>query len=410
MDRKSIISFPLLRDPYLTIMFKNKIFTTFLTLSIFFGFTTPALAAQSCPYGSIQIRVQRDQSDPWKESMNGCYQNFRVGAMANNSGRFVEDNQVNKDDTFASFKVTRPDGSELRLRNGEYVYPTMNGTYRVEAKIKEEDEEDITGGACPYNGHNTATVEIQCGSYTPPSYPSNQCPYTQIVARVHRNDSEPWAPSIHLSCGDQFKVGGFFNNSGSWPTNKDQDLNLEVTDPNGYKSRYYNGDWVQASKSGTYTLRASSTLNQCSLSDYAYAYVNCPNPAPSPQPTSYPQPQNNPYQCRYQSTQARARGTNTDWQEKLNLTCGDFFFLGGFHDQNFAQLAGDIVAKVTNPGGRELFFRNGEVIQALIPGTYRLNVYTEGQAGPACLSQAEVQVHCNNWDWNWFQWLVDWWQ
>ena len=79
----------------------------------------------SCPYSSVQARVQKNEQDPWKQNMWVLIgESFRVGAFKNGWGLFV--------DCCATIAVTTPTGGVYYPANGSYVSASVAGTYRID--------------------------------------------------------------------------------------------------------------------------------------------------------------------------------------------------------------------------------------------------------------------------------------
>jgi hypothetical protein len=92
---------------------------------LFILWTNPA-HAQGCPYGSVQARVQPNETVHWSPTLTvQVGQAFRVGSFMNNSGQFVDCPSC------APITVTAPGGGTFSAANGSYVTASLAGTYRV---------------------------------------------------------------------------------------------------------------------------------------------------------------------------------------------------------------------------------------------------------------------------------------
>lgn len=83
----------------------------------------PVAQAQSCPYSSVQARVQAHILDPWKQTMSVIQkQRFRVGGFYNGTGMLAPNS--------VTLRVTGPGGYVVNPPvNGVYVDAPYAGTY-----------------------------------------------------------------------------------------------------------------------------------------------------------------------------------------------------------------------------------------------------------------------------------------
>lgn len=220
----------------------------------------------------------------------------------------------------------------------------------------------------------------------------NSCTHESTQARVQNNISTPWSSEINVGCDRKFNVGSFHNNSGQFAN----DTWLYVYGPGNFGAYFKNGQTVEVSQNGTYYLNVTTgenTSRKCS--DSAVVNVVCPASTPTPQHTNA---------CPYGSTQARVqRNIDDPWKQQMDLSCGDKFNVGSFHDGT-GQFATDTKLRVEGP--RVLFvtrlnhdFSNGQSIRAWFPGKYTLFVTTEGKRGSACEQKATVNVTCSRFWW-----------
>lgn len=104
-----------------------------------------------------------------------------------------------------------------------------------------------------------------------------------------------------------------------------------------------------------------------------------------------------PQTCAYSSTQARVKRIgHHPWEQHLNLSCGESFEVGGFHDQT-GQYANDVTIQVTGPDFNQSNYRNGDKFTFHVPGQYQVIVTTNSQPSHqygACWDRATVTVSC----------------
>jgi len=190
--------------------------------------TVTAIAETSCPYTSVQARVQRNLQDPWKTSMTVFQgENFHIGAMKNGWGQFVDccNNTI--------LRVTAPNGVVTTPPNDSYLNASQIGTY---------------------------TIRAICGSLSDTAYVTvvplgSACPYGSIQARIQLHEQDAWRQSVTLVQGQRFRIGGFYDSTSILAPNG---ITLQVTGPNGYiLNPPVNGVYVDAPYAGTYTLRAT---------------------------------------------------------------------------------------------------------------------------------------------------------
>jgi hypothetical protein len=87
---------------------------------------TVTVAPPSCPYGSIQARVQRNEQEHWTPALTiGLGESFRVGGFRDNSGLFA--------DCCVGLRVTGPNGYDIAPPIGSYLTPPEPGTYALTA-------------------------------------------------------------------------------------------------------------------------------------------------------------------------------------------------------------------------------------------------------------------------------------
>lgn len=97
----------------------------------------------------------------------------------------------------------------------------------------------------------------------------------------------------------------------------------------------------------------------------------------------------NPPSCSWTSTQARVQRPDRPWRQSLNLTCGESFNVGSFHNDT-GEFANDTRLRITGPGGLNVNRSNGQSITTSQPGTYTLLVTTNNQSGANCEDVATV--------------------
>ncbi len=105
----------------------------------------------SCPYGSIQSRVQQNAQQPWSPAITiALGQSFTVGAFHDGSGQLVS--------CCTSIRVTGPSGFTSSPGNLGTVTPPSAGTYQVTAtcgSIAGTATVTVTGGSCSCGGGST---------------------------------------------------------------------------------------------------------------------------------------------------------------------------------------------------------------------------------------------------------------
>jgi photosystem II stability/assembly factor-like uncharacterized protein len=176
----------------------------------------------SCPYASLQTRVQRDNTQPWAQSISITQgQTFTVGTFQNGSGQLTS--------CCTSITVTGPNGYSASPGNLGVINPPYAGTYTIR-------------GACGSLAEN-ATVVVN---------PAASCPYSSLQTRVQRDNTQPWAQSTSINLGQSFSVGTFQNGSGQLTSCC---TTITVTGPNGYSASPANLSVVTPPYAGTYTVR-----------------------------------------------------------------------------------------------------------------------------------------------------------
>jgi ribosome modulation factor len=178
--------------------------------------------AASCPYSTIQTRVQPNASTPWTQTLTiNQGQSFTVGSFYNGTGQLTT--------CCTAISVTGPNGYAVTPANLGVITPPTAGTYTVRA----------TCGAVT----ETATVTVV----------GTSCPFTSIQTRVQPNASTPWTQTLTITQGGSFTVGSFKN---GWGVLTDCCTTISVTGPNGYSASPANLGVVTPPASGTYTVRA----------------------------------------------------------------------------------------------------------------------------------------------------------
>jgi len=211
-----------------------------------------------------------------------------------------------------------------------------------------------------------------------------QCSYGSTQARVQNNVNIPWQPSIAVGCEKSFRVGGFHNGTGQFAS----DVTLHVTGPNYFGAYFKNGDTVQVSSAGDYTLTVETSNQQGGgCTEQARISVVCPNTPPVvPQAV----------QCAYGSTQARVQNNGqTPWAPSTAIGCERVFNVGSFHNGT-GQFAPDTYLYVSGPGIGS-YYTNGQQVRipdAIQNGTYTLSVSTYNGSGSACSEAASVSYNC----------------
>ncbi len=223
---------------------------------------------------------------------------------------------------------------------------------------------------------------VLVGFLLPSSVSAAQCSYGSTQARVQHNVSVPWQPSIVVGCEKSFRVGGFHNGTGQFAN----DVSLQVTGPNYFGAFFQNGDTVQVSSPGDYTVTVR-TNNQDGggCTEQAHVSVVCQNITPVP-----------PQQCAYGSTQARVQNNlQSPWAPNIAVGCERIFNVGSFHNGT-GQFSNDTTLYVSGPGIGG-YYANGQTVQIpsyVTQGNYSLNVTTTNQSGHACSEQANVSFTC----------------
>lgn len=338
----------------------HAIFTG-IVLALSFTFVPAVSANTQCQYANTQARVQKDITDPWKESVIiGCERSFNVGSFHNGTGQFADD---------TTLRVTGPNGFNKTYGNGETVRVQANGKYRLDVTTNGQ-----FGSACT----QTAFAHVYCQQPEPGS-----CTYNSTQARVQKDITDPWKQHIAVGCGRSFNVGSFHDDTGQFAG----DTRLRVTGP-GHDTFYRNGDTVRVTNNGRYTLSVH-TNNQRgdACRQQATVDVTC---APTPTATPTPAPQD----CPYSSTQSRVQKTvNQPWQQELVIACGETFNVGSFHDHT-GQFAGDTTIHVTGPYGFSYTPNNADTVRIVWPGAYTVRVVTPGHHGPTCMDESRVTAVC----------------
>jgi len=81
--------------------------------------------------------------------------------------------------------------------------------------------------------------------------------------------------------------------------------------------------------------------------------------------------------CPYDSTEARVRKNPGDtWLQSMELVCGESFYVGSFHNNNFTKFANDTVMRVTPPVGVDKYLGNNQIYQTSALGKYDVYVGT----------------------------------
>lgn len=127
------------------------------------------------------------------------------------------------------------------------------------------------------------------GGGAPPSVGGgvpSACRYGSTQARVQKDITDPWKPTMTVNCGSasfvNFNVGSFHNETGQFAN----DTRLLVTGPNKFSKTFTNGQAVTATISGTYRLTVTTPGQSgggCTQQASA-TVINCPTPTPTPTP------------------------------------------------------------------------------------------------------------------------------
>lgn len=157
----------------------------------------PSFAMAQCPYGSVQSRVQVNETVPWMQALSiAAGTSFRVGAFKNNSGQFV-------DPGTATITVVRPDGTWYQPSNGSYQTASAAGTYTVR----------VNCGALV----DTATVSATGGSttYSMLDYMMNDQPNKSIILKTRNGDTQVFREYFDPQGGNRFYITKNWNGTGA---------------------------------------------------------------------------------------------------------------------------------------------------------------------------------------------------
>jgi photosystem II stability/assembly factor-like uncharacterized protein len=288
--------------------------------------TVTVTGAASCPFSSVQARVQQNASQPWSPAITITQgQSFTVGAFKNGWGVLT--------DCCTAIAVTGPNGFSATPSNLGVVTPPTPGTYTLR----------VTCGGLT----ETATVTVTGSS----------CPFTSVQARVQQNASQPWSPAITITQGQSFTVGAFKN---GWGVLTDCCTSITVTGPGGFSASPANLGVVTPPAAGTYTLRvACGSLVQT-------ATVTVTPPA-----------------CPFASVQARVQpNASTPWAQSIAISQGQSFTVGAF--KNGSGVLTDCCTSLTVTGpGFSATPANLGVVTPPAAGTYTLRVACGGLAETA---------------------------
>jgi hypothetical protein len=195
------------------------------------------------------------------------------------------------------------------------------------------------------------------------------CSYGSTQARVQKDITDPWKPSITITRGQSVNVGGFHNGTGQFAS----DVSLNVVGPglNGY---YSNGQQAYPPYAGQYQL-VVRTINQSGGGCEETATINVVEPTTNTE-------------CRYGSTEARVqRNIHQPWGQTVFTTVSEGFNVGSFHNQT-GQFAGDTEIRIFGNGFNGTPSVNGARVMVPSTGWYRVHVSTKNQFGPACEQDA----------------------
>ncbi|KXK27314.1 MAG: hypothetical protein TR69_WS6001000189 [candidate division WS6 bacterium OLB20] len=214
-----------------------------------------------CQYFSTQARVQKDSADPWKQNtLIQCGQTFNVGSFHNGTDQFAADTILT---------VSDPSGALKLYSNGDSVPTQLEGRYTLRVTTRGQ-----SGAAC------FASAYVECSNQPVVT----QCTYQNTQARVHKDVTQDWVPSMKLACGETFEVGSFHNGTGQFA----QDTLITVRTPDGTTANYKNGDKVTTDTAGRYDVIVTTegqTGPSCTDSAYAVCTpenVICADPLPCP--------------------------------------------------------------------------------------------------------------------------------
>ncbi len=123
------------------------------------------------------------------------------------------------------------------------------------------------------------------------------CSYSSTQARVQRDITDPWKPSLTICLGESFRVGSFHNATGQFAN----DTKLKVQGPS-FSNSYSNGWTIRPPRIGTYTLYVTTNSQSGSACEETATVIvrDCatptptvipnPTPTPTPKPTLIPTP------------------------------------------------------------------------------------------------------------------------
>ncbi len=216
------------------------------------------------------------------------------------------------------------------------------------------------------------------------------CTYANTQARIQKDATVAWGPSLTINAGESFRVGSFHDGTGLFAT----DTNIKVTGPDGAAvlncqatavDGACNGKTVtQTTTAGTYTVVVTTPGQEgAACTDTATVTVQSSGPAA----------------CPYENTQARVQKDATvAWTNSITINEGGTFRIGSFHDGT-GQFADDTRLRVNAPDGTKIVdcegtsndgACNGKTVTADQAGTYTIRVTTPEFSGSECGENASV--------------------
>jgi hypothetical protein len=277
----------------------------------------------TCPYSSIQARVQPNKQTAWTTSMTvNPGQGFYVGAMYNGTGYFAAP-------AYVALTITGPNGFVKNTSIDALEALPYVGTYTLRATC---------GGL-----QDVANINVVSAPPPPPS-----CPYSSIQARVQPNKQTAWTTSLTVNSGQGFYAGAMYNATGQFAS--PAYVALTLSNSSGFFKNSSIDAW-ETLPVGTYTLRAVCG----GLQDIATVTVNPPAAAGFKLPGG------------------------AGWSTSLTVEAGQQVQLGdGTLLNTMLTLAG--------PGGYLKTFANNSVVILAIAGIYTLTASVNGVTSTATLT------------------------
>jgi hypothetical protein len=202
----------------------------------------------SCPYSSIQARVQPNLQTAWTQSLNvNPGQTFHVGAMYNGVGQFAPSGVM--------LTISGPNGYIQTVPNDGWVSVPSTGTYTLHV-------------AC---GTLVDNATINSVSTPVPA----TCPYSSVQARVQPNLQTAWTRSLTVDVNQSVHLGAMYNGTGYYAS--PSYVALTLIHPNGSQYGVPIDGYFPMTTPGTYRLRATCGSSGA-VWDEATITVNNPQP------------------------------------------------------------------------------------------------------------------------------------